>query len=65
MTDLYPSAYVLENTCAAVYYAMNHNLKEEYNQNLLFVNIGQGGMKLSLVNISVDKEGKFPIVKNL
>lgn len=65
LSDFYPSAFVFENSAAAVYYAVNHNLKEGYNENILFLNIGQGGMKLSLVNVSVDKENKYPVVKNI
>lgn len=52
MSDLHPSAFVHENTAAAVYYAFNAKLDDpKYNQNILFLNFGSLSTKLSLIQV--------------
>ena len=62
--NLYPSAFIFENTAAAVYYAVNSSLEKDFNKNILFINIGSGGIKLSIVNVYLHEDG-YPVVKNL
>ena len=64
LANLFPSAFIYENTAAAVFYAVNSKLEKDFNKNLLFINIGSGGIKLSIVNIYVNEE-EVPVVKNL
>lgn len=50
LSDLYPSAFVHENTAAAVYYAVNSKFDNlDYKENLLIINVGGQGTNLSLV----------------
>lgn len=58
LAGMSPSQYIHENTAAAVYYSVTQSLTPEYNENLLFVNIGQLGVKLSLINVKnhIDEE---------
>lgn len=61
MADLYPSAFVHENTAAAVYYALNSQFSNpEHDENILFINIGDLGTKMSLLRVwnSLDKPEK-------
>lgn len=52
MADLYPSAFVHENTAAAVYFAFNSKLDDpKYDTNILFINIGSLGTKISIVRV--------------
>ena len=55
-----PLAFVHENTAAAVYHAVNSKFEDEnMNDNILIINIGSQGTKLSLINFmnkKVDEE---------
>lgn len=52
MADLYPSAFVHENTAAAIYFAFNSKLDDPtYDSKILFINIGSLGTKLSIVRV--------------
>ena len=57
MGGVTPSAFIHENTAAALQYAVNSKLSDpELSENHLIINFGQLGLKLSLVNISNVKE---------
>lgn len=61
LSDLYPSAFVHENTASMVYYALN--MKQEdpnYKENFLMINVGGLGTKMSLIEVknTLDKPDK-------
>ena len=52
-----PTAFVSENTAAAVFYALSHHsLKPDINENVLIINIGALGVKVNVMNIENMKE---------
>lgn len=66
--EMNPIAFVHENTAAAVYFAVNSQINDpEYDKNILFINLGSSGSKLSLIRVhSVkEKESFYPQVESL
>ena len=52
ISNMYPSAFVHENTAAAIYYAFNSKLDDpSYDSKILIINIGSLGVKMSIVRV--------------